>query len=103
LKKEDEMEDIIKDTKKKIENFKKAIAYLDGCDEFGFEDFEEAHRIAGTNAQVSELREMWAEAKLVLPGPGHSSGVESLREVTRDSFVTAISEAKKLVDMMEKM
>lgn len=52
------MQDIIKGTKKKIENFKKAVEHLDGCDEFDFEDFEEAHRIARTNVQVSELREM---------------------------------------------
>jgi len=97
------MQDIIKDTKQKMENFKKAIKYLDGCDEFDYDDFKEAHRMAETNAQESELREMWAEAKLVLPGPGHSGGVESLREVTRDSFVTAVDEAQKLVDMMEKM
>ena len=97
------MQDVIKDTKQAIGNFKKAIKYLDGCAEFDFDDFKEAHRIAGTNTQESELREMWAESKLVLPGPGHSGGVESLREVTRDSFVTAIAEAQKLVDMMEKM
>ena len=97
------MQDIIKDTKQGIENFKKAINYLDGCDEFDFDDFKKAHRIAGTKSQESELREMWAEAKLVLPGPGHSGGVESLREVTRDSFVTGVAEAQKLVDMMEKM
>jgi hypothetical protein len=97
------MKEIIKDTKQKMESFKEAIRYLDSCKEFGFDAFKEAHRIAGTNAQESELSRMWAEAKLVLPGPGHSGGTESLREVTRDSFVTAVAEAQKLVDMMEKM
>ena len=97
------MQDVIKDTKRKIKDFEKAVKYLDECDEFDFDNFKEAHRIAGTDTQESELREMWAEAKLVLPGPGHPGGVESLRQVTRDSFMTAAAEAQKLVQMMEKM
>ena len=97
------MQNVIRDTKQKTENFKNAVRYLDQCGEFEFDDFKEAHRIAGTNAQESELRQMWAEARLVLPGPGHPGGVESLRHVTRDSFMSAITEAQKLVEMMEKM
>lgn len=97
------MKSIIKDTKKKIKNFKKAVRYLDRCGEFEFDNFIEAHRIAGTNAQESELRQMWGQAKLVLPGPGHPGGTESLRHVTRDSFTSAIDEAEKLVNMMRKM
>ncbi len=97
------MQNVIKDTKRKIENFKKAVKYLDECGDFDFDDFKEAYRIAGTNAQESELREMWSEARLVLPGPGHPGGVGSLRQVTRDSFTAAAAEAQKLVDMMENM
>ena len=74
-----------------MENFNSAVKYFDQCGESDSDDFKEALRIAGTNAQESDLREMWSEAKLVLPCPGRPGGVESLREVTRDSRLTAIA------------
>jgi len=97
------IQNLIKDTKRQIEDFKKAVKHIDECGDFDFDDFKETNRIAGTNAQESELLEMWSEARLVLPGPGHPGGVESLRQVTRDSFIAAAAEAQKLVDKMENM
>ena len=97
------MEDIVKRTKQTIENYEKAVKYLDECNEFDFDSLLEAHRIAGTEAKGSELREMWSEAKLVLPGPNNLGGVQSLRKITRDSFTEAIIEFQKLVDTMQAL
>ncbi len=97
------MEETVNMTIRAIENYKKALKYLDECDKFDFDTMIEAHRIAGTDAQESQLREMWSDAKLVLSGPDNLGGVQSLRKITRDSLTTAITEFQKLVDIMKDM
>jgi hypothetical protein len=97
------MEDIVKRTKQTIENYEKAVKYLDECNEFDFDGLLEAHRIAGTEAKESDLREMWSEAKLVLPGPNNVGGVQSLQKITRDSLTSAITEFQKLVDQLQNL
>lgn len=97
------MEEIVNRTKQTIENYEKAVKYLDGCSEWTFDNLIEAHRIAGTDAQESDLREMWSEAKLVLSGPDNLGGVQSLQKITRDSFTAAIVEFQNLVETMQKL
>ena len=97
------MEDTVKRTKQTIENYKKAVKYLDKLEVFDFDSLKETHRIAGSEAQESQLREMWSDAKLVLPGPGNLGGTQSLRKITRDSFTEAIDKFQELVNMMEKL
>jgi alpha-glucoside transport system substrate-binding protein len=92
---------IINEMKQAIDRYDKAVKYLDQCDTFEFDNLVVAHRIAGTNAQESELREMWAEAKYVLPGPDTPGGVESLRPITRETFTTAAEEFQKILNEME--
>ena len=97
------MEDTVKITKQAIERYKEAVIYLDGCETFDFDTLKEAHRIAGTEAQESQLSEMWSDAKLVLSGPDNLGGVQSLRKITRDAFTAAIDKFQELVEMMEKL
>jgi len=97
------MEEIVNRTKDTIKNYEKAVIYLDGCNEFGFDNLLESHRIAGTGAKESDLCENWSEAKLVLPGPNNEGGVRSLQKITRDSLTSAITEFQKLVETMQKL
>jgi len=97
------MKTIIKGLEQQIKNFNKAIKYLDQCGEFDFDYYKKVHHIAGTDTQKFDLSEMWSDAKLVLSSPGHPGGVESLREITRNSLLTGISEAQKLLEVMKKI
>jgi hypothetical protein len=97
------MEEIVNRTKQTIENYEIAVKYLDECNEFDFDSLLEAHRIAGTEAKESDLREMWSEAKLVLPGPNNVGGVRSLQKITRDSLTSAITEFQTLIDQLQNL
>jgi hypothetical protein len=97
------MKEIIESTKQKIVSLKNAIKFLDECDEFSFEKYQEAYRVADIEQKESQLQHMWSQSKFVLPSDGVPGGVEALRQITRDSFVDSIDQLKKLVDRMEKI
>jgi hypothetical protein len=97
------MKEVIESTKQKIVNIEKAIQYLDTCEEFNFESYQESYKIAEVEQKESQLQHMWSQAKFVLPSGDLPGGVEALRQITRDSFVESIEQLQKLVDLMEKM
>ena len=97
------MKEIIESTKQKIVSLKNAIKFLDECDEFSSEKYQEAYRVADIEQKESQLQHMWSQSKFVLPSDGVPGGVEALRQITRDSFVDSIDQLKKLVDRMEKI
>ena len=97
------MKEVIESTKQKIVSIEKAIKYLDDCEEFNFESYQECYRIADVEQKESQLQHMWSQAKFVLPNEDLPGGVAALRQITRDSFVESIGQLQKLVDLMEKM
>jgi hypothetical protein len=97
------MKEVIESTKQKIVSIEKAIKYLDDCEEFNFESYQECYRIAEVEQKESQLQHMWSQSKFVLPSDGLPGGVSALRQITRDSFVESIEQLQKLVDLMEKM
>jgi len=97
------MKEVIESTKQKIDSLKNAIKYLDGCDEFTFEHYQEAYRVADIEQKESQLQHMWSQSKFVLPSDGLPGGVEALRQITRESFVESIDQLRKLVDRMKKL
>ena len=75
-----------------VENYKRAIAYLDECGELTYEKFVEAVRLSGRNISEPELRRQWDQAHDVLSAPDHPGGTEFLRSTLRNTLMAAISE-----------
>lgn len=96
------MKEIIESTKQKIISLENAIQYLDDCEEFTFESYQESYRIAEIEQKESQLEHMWSQSKFVLPSCDHPGGAAALRQITRESFVESIDQLQKLVDLMEK-
>ena len=59
-----------------VENYKRALAYLNGVSELTYDSFRQAIHLAGNPVPEHELRQQWEMAKMTLQGP------ESLRHLS---------------------
>ena len=85
---------VVKEAQKKIENYKKALKFLQGLKSFTYEDYVKAIRMAGVDMAESEMRQQWDMAKMTI------YGTESLRqtqiEVLREGIQVFEEVVKKL-------
>jgi hypothetical protein len=90
-----------KQAREKVESFRKGIAYLDSCgDNFTYENFREADRIAGGNTSETEARAMWSQAQLILPSAEHRGGGDAIRHMLRNTFEEGLRAFGTLVDRL---
>ena len=71
------MENVEK-AKELVENYKRALAFLDGVSEWTYANFRHAIRLSGVPMQESEIRQQWQMAE------GTLEGTESLRRIYRE-------------------
>jgi len=67
-----------------VDNYRHALAYLNGVAELTYADFRQAIHLAGTPVSESETRQQWEMAKMTL------AGTESLRQTYREVWEKGI-------------
>jgi hypothetical protein len=67
-----------------VENYKRALAYLNGVSEMTYDNFRQAIHLAGNPVPESEIRQQWEMAKMTL------QGTESLRQTYREVWEKGI-------------
>ena len=67
-----------------VENYKRALAYLNGISELTYDAFRRAIHLAGNPVPESEIRQQWEMAKMTL------QGTESLRQTYREVWEKGI-------------
>lgn len=83
-----------------VENYKRALKYLDECGELTYEKFVEANRIAGVDVSESQLRAMWDQAKYILPTGGQPGGTEYLRFQMRNTLIEGMATFDSVADKL---
>lgn len=83
-----------------VENYKRALKYLDECGELTYQKLVEANRIAGVDWSESQLRAMWEQADHILPTGGQPGGKEFLRFQMRNTLIEAIATFEGLADKL---
>ena len=83
-----------KEAKRRAENYRKALRFLEGLQSFNYGDYVESIRTAGIEMTELELRQRWDMAGMTIPG------TDSLRqtqiEVLREGIRVFEEVAKKL-------
>ena len=69
---------IANEARQRVENYRKALAFLEGLQSFTYEDYVRSIRMAGIDMTESEMRQQWSMAKMTIPG------TESLRQTQID-------------------
>ncbi len=77
--------------KNTVENYKRALKFLDECGEWTFEKLKEAHEIARIDVPDYQLRSEWSDAlAVVFPSKGRPGGTELLRYLMKKELKEAI-------------
>ncbi len=91
-----------KQARQNVERFRNAIAYLDSCgEEFTYENFRTADRIAGGNTSESEAQAMWSQAQLIMPSMEHRGGPDAIRHMLRKTFEEGLRTFGTLADRLD--
>ena len=72
--------DMVREARRRAENYRKAIQFLEGLENFTYEDLKKSLKIAETKMTESETLQLWNTTKMMLGGP------EDLRKVNIDSL-----------------
>ena len=94
--------DVRKEVKQRIENYKKALKYLDSCKTFTYDNLVKANQIAGSPIPEPDLQRMWEQSKYILPTGGEPGGTESLRQTMRNTLIESISAFENLANELGK-
>lgn len=81
---------------KTVENYRRALKFLEECGDFTYEKLKEAHEIAGIDVPDYQLRSEWSDALAVLPLGGRPGGREMLRSLMKKELKEGISTFKAL-------
>ncbi|MEO0250394.1 MAG: hypothetical protein ABIN58_12895 [candidate division WOR-3 bacterium] len=76
--------DNVEKARELVENYKRALAYLNGVSELTYDNFRQAIHLAGNPVPESEIRQQWEMAKMTL------QGTESLRQTYREVWEKGI-------------
>lgn len=76
--------DNIEKAKELVQNYKRALAYLNSVSELTYESFKHAIQLAENPVPESETRQKWEMAKMTL------QGTESLRQTYREVWEKGI-------------
>jgi len=83
-----------------VENYRRAIKYLDTCGELTLEKLRTARSIAGAGPDDAWFENMWVKSVNILPDvvcPGHPGGRETLRYDWKQEMVKAIATFEQLI------
>ena len=86
------------EARQRVDNYKRALKYLDECGDLTYLKLREANRIAGVDMSDLELRSMWAQADFIMHKGGQPGGKESLRFVMRKTLIEGIAIFEALAD-----
>ncbi len=92
--------EVAKKARQIVENYKRAIKYLDNCGELTFENLAEANRIAGVDMSEVQLRGMWEQADFILPASGRPGGKEFLRFEMRNTLIKGLATFEAVADKL---
>jgi hypothetical protein len=90
----------VRNVRQQVENYRRALKYLDGCGDLTYEKLREAWQIAGVDMPESQLRQQWSQADYILPTGGRPGGKESLRFMMRNTLIEAIATFESLADKL---
>jgi hypothetical protein len=90
--------EIAQDFRQRVENYKRALKYLDECGDLTYDKILEATQIASFDMPESQLRAMWEQADDILPSSGQPGGKESLRFVMRNKLIEGIAAFESVAD-----
>lgn len=95
---------IIKEARKRIKNYKRALKFLDNCREFTYDKFIEVQHILGVANPESDPQTMrtWESRVHILPGPGHSGGADAVRMVIKDTCIQGIAAFEEICQKLDK-
>jgi len=94
--------DAKKEAKRISESYKKALKYLDKCQNFTYDDLVKTNQIAGSPMSESDLKRMWEQSQYILPIGSEPGGVESLRKMMRNTLIESISAFETIVQELGK-
>ena len=92
--------EVSKKTRQIVENYTRALKYLDECGELTYEKLVEANRIAVVDMSEAQLRTMWEQADYILPTGGQPGGKENLRFQLRNTLIKGIAAFGELSDKL---
>jgi hypothetical protein len=82
--------------KERVDHYKRALKYLDGCGPLTIDKLRESQQIAGTPVPETQLRQMWDSAAIILSSNNEPGGHEYLRTAMRKTLTEGISLFQKL-------
>ena len=88
--------EVARELKQRVDNYKRALKYLDECGDLTYDKLHEANRISGGDMADSRLRAMWEQADTILPTHGQPGGKEFLRFQMRNSLIEGIATFESL-------
>jgi len=71
---------VVKEAKKRADNYRKAVSFLEGLKSFTYNDLIKSMKMAGTEMAESEIRQLWQSTEMMIGGP------ESLKQVQIESL-----------------
>jgi len=79
------MNNIVVEARQMTENYKKALAFLEGLHRWTYDDYIECIRIAGIKMTDSEMHQQWSIAQMTISGTEvlRQTQIEALREGIR--------------------
>lgn len=94
--------DVRKKVEQRVENYRKALKYLDSCSTFTYDNLVKANQIAGSPIPESDLQRMWKQSPLVLPTGGKPGEVEFIHQKMRSTLIEGISVFERLARELGK-
>ena len=86
---------VLQMAKETLENYKKALAYLDTCGPLDEAKFREMNRLAGSKFTEPDIQGFLGQAKLVI------GGLETMRPSLRDTFQEGIRAFGEVVRQLQ--
>ena len=83
--------DVSRFARQKVDNYRRALRYLDGCGDITLDKMREAIRLSGVDMSERDLHLMWDGADKVLPTAGMPGGQEAARHILRQTLIRGMA------------
>jgi hypothetical protein len=83
-----------KEARRRAENYKKALRFIEGLRSFTYEDLVKSMKIAGTEMTESETRQLWNSTEMMIGGP------ESLKQIQIESLRKGVEVFEEVADKL---